>query len=157
MDDYVRVILRILGKKAAEAVGSRWAEGALGTSGQESSDTAISSNPSPSMVGTTEFAADLLSHSAGLHREISAPMSRYMRNIKVSPFVRHYDDKDGFQLQLSFWCMLGDCIPIQGAKVKIISTDGGPVREIWLESDETITLRPGPIKVWLHSNVCWLP
>lgn len=153
-DDYVRVILKILGKNAAEAVGSPGAVVAPISSGQESSGTAVPSSPSCSSVtSTTEFATDLLSYAAELHREISVPMNRYMRNITVNPYIKHYDDKDGFQLQLSFRCMLGDRLPIQSAKVKISSTGDGPLREIWLESDEPLNLRPGLIKLWLHSNV----
>lgn len=156
-DDYVRVILKILGKKAEEATGSSQAGIPLLGSGQESSDTVLSGDPSRSSVtGTTEFAADLLSYSAELQREISVPMNRYMRNIKVNPSIKHYDDKDGFQLQLSFQCMLGDRIPIQSAKVKISTTGDGPLREIWLESGEALTLRPGPFRLWLHSNVSCL-
>ena len=153
-DDYVRVMLKILGKSAAEAIGPNQAEETMAGSGQECSDPGtLSNSPRPGLIGTTEFATDLLSYSANLQREISVPMSMFMRNIKVSPYIRHYDDKDGFQLQLSFRCMLGDRIPIQGAKVKISSTGEGPLREIWLESDEALRLRPGPIKLWLHSNV----
>lgn len=149
-DDYVRVILKILGKNAREGVSSRGADGALINSGQESSDPVISNT---SMTATTELATDLISYAAELHREISVPMNRYMRNIKVNPYIKHYDYKDGFQLQLSFRCMLGDRIPIQSVKVKISSTGDGALREIWLETDEAITLLPGMINLWLHSNV----
>lgn len=153
-DDYVRVILKILGKNAAEGIASREADGALNISGQGPSDTVISGDrPRSFSPGTTEFGADLLSYAAELQREISVPMNRYMRNIKVNPYITSYDDKDGFQVQLSFRCMLGDKIPIQSARVKISSIDDGPLREIWLESDGTLTLRPGLIKFWLHSNV----
>lgn len=156
-DDYVRVILKILGKKAEEAIGSSQAGDPLVDSGQESSDNVVSGDPSRSSVtGTTGFAADLLSYSAELQREISVPMNRYMRNIKVNPSIKHHDDKDGFQLQLSFQCMLRDKIRIQGAKVKISSTGDGPLREIWLENDGALTLRPGLFRLWLHSNVSCL-
>lgn len=153
-NDYVRVILKILAKKAAESVGRCSCHKKSVSNEQGTSSAQIPSDSDRThMTGITELAADLLSYSAELQHEISVPMDRYFSNVLVNQQLRHYEDKDGFQLQLSFRCLLEESIPIQNARIKISGTLDGQPREIWLESDGPLTLKPGLVRIWVGSNV----
>ncbi|KAI9877272.1 MAG: hypothetical protein M1830_004355 [Pleopsidium flavum] len=152
-DGYVRVILKIFAKRAAEIVGrSSFDNRSSSHTPEVESDQIPRKSDGPDMTGPGKLMADLVSYSAELQHEISVPMDRYASNISVNQQLRHFDDKDGFQLQLSFRCLLEDRISIQYARIKVSGTTDGQPKEIWLQNDESLTLELGLVRIWVTSN-----
>jgi len=104
-------------------------------------------------VNTLGFFEELIAYSNQLPYDITVPMSKYFGDISVEPYVRHYDDKDGFQLRLQFRHLLEDDVIIQKVRIRLLHTNSGQGKDIWLESEDPIHLRKGFIKTWLSSNV----
>lgn len=149
-DDYVRVILKILAKTAAEPMSISLFDVSISSNRPS---TSLATTARASSLSVVDFAADLLSYSSDLDHEISVPMDRYFSDIMVSPYLRHYDDKDGLQLQLFFRCLLEDRIPIRSVRVRISGTVDGQPRETWLENEGPLSIKSNPVRIWVGSNV----
>lgn len=80
-------------------------------------------------------------------------MAKYFSDVVVDPYVRHYDDKDGFQVRLQFRHILEDEVEIKTAKVRLVCANASQGKDIWLESTEPMRLRKGLNRVWLGCNV----
>jgi hypothetical protein len=149
-DEYVRTLLDILAKSAGNKIASR-------VSLKQASTLKV---PPPSKdwldddnVDTNGVFEELVSFSEQLPYDLNASMTKYFGDIVVEPYVRHYDNKDGFQLRLQFRHVLEDEIEIRKAKIRLISTMPGQGKDIWLESVTAIQLEKGICRTWLSSNV----
>ncbi|OCK77953.1 TMEM1 family protein-like protein [Lepidopterella palustris CBS 459.81] len=154
-DEYVRTLLDLLAKSAAERKTIRLARASLqGTSIAERIERSKTSGwLDDDKVDTAGFLTELIDYSNRLPYDVTVPMSKYFGDITVEPYVRHYDDKDGFQLRLQFRHLLEDDIVIQKARVRLISAVSGHSKEIWLESENAMNLRRGMARTWLNSNI----
>lgn len=149
-DEYVRTLLDLLSKSAASKVSPTFSSG-------RAEPTALSSLSSgwldDDKVDTAGIFSELIDYSQQLPYDVTAPMAKYFGDIVVDPYVRHYDDKDGFQLLLSFRHVFEDSVDIKAAKVRLVSTDSDQGKDIWLESSKPTTLKKGLIRVSLDCNV----
>lgn len=149
-DEYVRTLLDLLAKSAASRLSIR-------SSSERAS--AIDTNKMPKdwlnddNVDTTGVFGQLIDYSPQLPYDKNAPMAKYFNDIVVEPYVRHFDDKDGFQLRLQFRHILEDDIELDQAKVRLISATSAQGKEIWLESSELTKVTKGLCRLWLSSNV----
>lgn len=150
-DEYVRTLLDILAKSVGNKIASR-------TSFKRASTL---KSPIPSKdwldddnVDTNGVFEELVSFSEHLPYDLSAPMTKYFGEIVVEPYVRHFDDKDGFQLRLQFRHVLEDELEIRKAKIRLVSATPGQGKEIWLENTAVVRLQQGICRTWLSSNVC---
>ncbi|KAF2755603.1 TMEM1 family protein-like protein [Pseudovirgaria hyperparasitica] len=150
--DYVLTLLDILAKSAA-----RWRSVNLPQMRIESTSSGVGMLSSvwlnDDAVDTTGFLTELLDVASQIPNEVIVPMSRYFDRILIDPYVKSYDDKDGFQLRLSFRHVLEDTITIEKFMVRLVNATSNQASEIWLESDKGLTMTRGSHKVWVHSNV----
>ncbi|KAF2742892.1 hypothetical protein M011DRAFT_471787 [Sporormia fimetaria CBS 119925] len=148
-DEYVRTLLDLLTKSAANKKRLNIADGAV-----RKDPAAISRNwLDDDKVDTTGYLTELVEYSEQLPYDRAAPMSGFFNDIAVDPYIRHYEDKDGFQLRLQFRHVLEDEVQVDRAKVRLISSTSVQAKEIWLESAAPIDLKRGMCRVWLDSNV----
>ncbi|EKG21033.1 hypothetical protein MPH_01662 [Macrophomina phaseolina MS6] len=147
-DEYVRVLLDLLAKSAANQKPSL------------SVNMRGSSGPTPWLdddrLDTTGVLKELVAFSEELPYDVPAPMSRYFSNIIVNPYIRHFEDQDGFQMSISFRHLLEDDIDIDKAKIRLVSMDPGENRDVWLETKEKLEIKQGQTTTWLHTNVVTL-
>jgi len=149
-DEYVRTLLELLAKSAA----SRMAFKAVS---KHNSANAGSDTPrdwlNDDKVDTAGVLHELIDYSQQLPYDVTVQMSRYFGDISVEPYVRHYDDQDGFQLRLQFRHLLEDPIEISVAKVRLVNATSTLTKEIWLESSEPMQLKRGLSRMWLDCKV----
>lgn len=105
-------------------------------------------------VGSKSYLEDLLLSSKDLKQHISVPLSSYFGPVSVDPYVRHYADSDGFQLQLRLQYLLPESMQAQQVRVRLVSYGEGQQRDIWLAADEPQLMEAGTIKVMVGSKVC---
>ncbi|KAF2180184.1 hypothetical protein K469DRAFT_715422 [Zopfia rhizophila CBS 207.26] len=149
-DEYVRTLLDLLAKPAATRKSIR-------TSSNRASklDTVDKLHGwlDDDKMDTTGVLEELIDFSEQLPYDVTVPMTKYFGDIVVEPYMRHFDNKDGFQLRLQFRHVLEDEIELRQAKVRLVNATSAQGKEIWLESPDSIRLKKGVIRVWLSSNV----
>lgn len=149
-DEYVRTLLDLLAKSAASRMSFQ-------TTSRRASANDISDMPrdwlNDDKVNTSGIFTELVEFSQQLPYDVTVQMPKYFGDISVVPYVRHYDDKDGFQLRLQFRHVLEDNIEIKAAKVRLVSADSTQAKDIWLESSEPTQLQKGLARIWVGCNV----
>lgn len=149
-DEYVRTLLDLLAKSAASRMAFR-------PSSKRVESTDASKFPhdwlNDDKVDTTGAFQELVNYSQQLPYDVTVKMPKYFSDISVEPHVRHYEDKDGFQLRLQFRHLLEDEIEIRAAKVRLINTAQAPGKELWLENTEATQLKKGLNRMWLGCNI----
>lgn len=149
-DEYVRTLLDLLAKSAASRMSVR-------ASSKRGETAEIADMPSgwlnDDKVDTTGAFQELVDYSQQLPYDVTVQMAKYFGDISVEPYVRHYDDKDGFQLRLHFRHLLEDEVEIRAAKVRLVSANSTQGKEIWLESQELTQLKKGFNKMWVGCQV----
>lgn len=147
-DEYVRTLLDVLAKSAASRMSFR----------SKQTET-VSTSTMPSVwlnddkVEIRGVFNELIDFSQQLPYDVTVQMQKYFGDISVEPCLRHYDDKDGFQLHLQFRHILEDEIEVKAAKIRLISANSTQAKEVWLESSESIQLKKGLHGMWLGCNV----
>jgi trafficking protein particle complex subunit 10 len=106
---------------------------------------------------TTGFLTELLEALDEAHDEIVVPLAKYFGDVSIDPLVRHYEDRDGFRLQMQFRHLLEDEVTIDRAKARLVSTAPIHTKEIWLEAANVVHLRQGVAQITLDSNVRQTP
>lgn len=101
--------------------------------------------------------SDLISTSKSLGEPITVPLEKYFRDITVDPYPRHYDDHDGFQLQLRLWNGTIGAIEAQQIQVQISNIEEDVHSETWLTSENFHILEPGVVTILLGTKVCNKP
>lgn len=153
-DEYVRTLLDLLAKSAASRMSFK-------TTSRRADANNISDMPrdwlNDDKVDTVGIFNELIAFSQQLPYDVTVQMPKYFGDIMVEPYVRHYDDKDGFQLRLQFRHILEDEIEIKSAKVRLVSADSSQIKDVWLESSGPLKLKKGLTKMWLGCNVSPLP
>lgn len=146
-DEYIRTLLDLLARSAASRIS-------LSSSSKQAS---ISSMPddwlNDDKVDTGGVLNELINYSQQLPYDVSVQMAEYFTDIAVEPYVRHYEDRDGFQLRLQFRHILEDEVEIRAAKVRLVSAHSTTAKDIWLETPEALTIKKGLTRVWAGCNV----
>ncbi|OAL01667.1 hypothetical protein IQ06DRAFT_375944 [Phaeosphaeriaceae sp. SRC1lsM3a] len=149
-DEYVRTLLDLLAKSAASRMSFQ-------TTSRRADANDISDMPrdwlNDDKVNTSGIFTELIDFSQQLPYDVTVQMPKYFGDISVLPYVRHYDDKDGFQLRLQFRHILEDEIEIKAAKVRLVSADASQAKDIWLETSEPTRLQKGLARLWLGCNI----
>ncbi|KAF1363866.1 hypothetical protein EJ07DRAFT_151952 [Lizonia empirigonia] len=149
-DEYIRTLLDLLARSSASRISfsssSKWA-----------SDDDAYKMPrdwlNDDTVDTGGVLNEVVNYSQQLPYDVSAQMADYFTDIVVEPYVRHYEDKDGFQLRLQFRHILEDEIEVRAAKIRLVSANSTTARDIWLETPEAMTIKKGLTRVWLGCNI----
>lgn len=153
-DEYIRTLLDLLAKSAAKRKSIKLSK--LPHSRHSSFTEAPEEMEGwldDDRVDTTGLFHELISFSKQLPYDVTVPMSKYFGDIVVEPYVRHYDEKDGFQLRLQFRHVLEDEVEFRRARIRLISATSTQGKEIWLESGGAVSLKRGVGRFWLNSNV----
>lgn len=143
-EEYVRTVVRLLSQYAMH-VQSKLSERQKSLL-ESSAIRAGSSRVHP-------YLKDLLRASSSLPREFTVPISSFFGDVQVDPDIAHYEDRDGFQLQLRLRFLLESEIAVDSIKVRLVSA-GGPVsNEVWLERSESVTVKSSTTKLTIGSSV----
>lgn len=149
-DEFIRTLLEVLAKSAASKRSLRVAS-------KGGDDTEAVQTPNywlnDDQVNTSGVFHDLVVYSQQLPYDVNVQMAKYFNDIVVEPYVRHFDEKDGFQLRLQFRHLLEDEVDFDNAKVRLIDANSAQGKDIWLESTETAQIKKGLCRVWVSSNV----
>lgn len=144
-EEYVKVVLKLL-SKTASVENARL---------QRKSVLKLGRGPSlsPAMSPIEAYIPELLEITKGLKHEVRVPLKHFFGNAEVDGTVRYSPENDSFGLQVRLHYLLVDDLPIEKARVRIISVTGDTSREIWLESDAAMTFKKGIAAFAVHSNV----
>jgi len=154
-DDYVKVLLHLLARSAAQKRSSMVprVKYPSGTNVERDSRKDDLTWLNDDFVNTEGFLTELIAYSDQLPQNISVSMWQYFDNVVLEPYLRHYPDKDGFQLRLCIGHLLEDDLHVDQVKVRLLSESSGQSAEVWLESEGSLRLRRGINKIWLDTNV----
>ncbi|KAF2016610.1 TMEM1 family protein-like protein [Aaosphaeria arxii CBS 175.79] len=149
-DEYVRKLLDLLAKSAANAksLRSSFRRTSAGP-GTHSANHWLDDDK----VNTTGILRELIDFSEQLPYDVTVPMLDYFSDISVEPYVKHFEDKDGFQLRVSFRHLLEDQVTVQKVRIRLVGASTEQGKEIWLESDGPFEVKKGLCHLWLSSNV----
>lgn len=149
-DEYVRTLLDLLARSAASRMSfsSSSKRASAGSSSNMANDW-----HNDDKVDTSGVLSELVSYSQQLPYDVSVQMADYFTDITVEPYLRHYKDRDGFQLLLQFRHILEDEVEIRAAKVRLVSANSTTAKDIWLETPEATTIKKGLTRVWVGCNV----
>lgn len=150
-DEYVRTLLDLLAKSAASRMSSRSSKRMSSSEGPDTAKYWLNDDK----VDSTGVFEELINYSQQLPYDVTVQMPKYFDDISVETYVRHYDDKDGFQLRLQFRHLLEDEIEIKTAKIRLVNAGAAQGKDIWLEELKPTRLKKGMIRMWLGCKVCF--
>ncbi|KAG9957193.1 hypothetical protein KCU61_g9292, partial [Aureobasidium melanogenum] len=140
-DEYMRVMLSLLGKVVARRTASELPR-VRSTSAWLDEET----------VDVSGVLGELVSFSEELPYNFTASMSDFFAGIDVSPEIALHPDQDGFGLNVRFKHLLDDDLQIDRVKLRLVLvTDAS--QEILLQSDGPLELKRGLTNLQVHSNV----
>ncbi|KAL2824871.1 trafficking protein particle complex subunit 10 [Aspergillus cavernicola] len=143
-DEYVRVVVRLLAKYAAHTQSQL-------SSRQKTLDASSVFAEEDLVSGYVE---ELFKTSSALQKDISAPLTDFFADLRVKPVVLHYNDKDGFQLQLYLRFLLGKRIDVDSIKIRLVSANNSAQSsEHWIETQAKATIKSSSTRVLVDSSV----
>lgn len=142
-EDYVRMMLKLLAKFAS------YSQSKLSLR-QKSLSTPTSIVQQEQLSG---YVADLFEGAKGLQKDVTSSLLDFFADLHVDPAIRLYDDKDGFQIQLSLRFLLGPQINIDSVKLRLISASSSQNAEHWIETSTNLTIKSSTTKILIDSQV----
>lgn len=142
-EDYVRMMLKLLAKFAT------YSQSKL-SSRQKSLSIPTSLVQQEQLSG---YVADLFEGAKDLQKDVTASLVDFFADLQVDPAIRLYDDKDGFQIQLSLRFLLGPQIDIDSVKVRLVSASSSQTVEHWIEGSTNFTIKSTTTKILIDSSV----
>ncbi|OJD25823.1 hypothetical protein ACJ73_02810 [Blastomyces percursus] len=149
-DDYVRVLLKLLGNYAGVAQSGRKARAAQS---KRISSAAPSSFSPVTRSLVSNYVDDLFKVSRSLPTEFSVPLNQFFGGIDISPTIHHFEDKDGILVELSLRFLLGNSIDVDNVKLRLVNSAGVHNSEIWLENLDDVVVKSTTSKILLYSFV----
>lgn len=104
--------------------------------------------------GKTSSLTDLISASAALTHRLTVPMGDYFGSISVDPYIRLYEDHDGFCLHLLLANLTSDAIKAHEVQVKLIPVDEDHQAELWLVTTDVTLRSQGAVSITVGTKVC---
>ncbi|GAD95031.1 hypothetical protein NFIA_013010 [Paecilomyces variotii No. 5] len=142
-EEYVRILLKLLANYAADLQSQM--------SGRQKATAAFSEFTQSGRV--SKYVKELFGTSNTLPKEISASFNDFFADLEVSPAIRHYKDKDGFELQISTRFLLEEAIKVSSIKMRLVSANTQQSNEVWLESSEEVVIKPSLTKLLIPSSI----
>ncbi|POS70879.1 hypothetical protein DHEL01_v210730 [Diaporthe helianthi] len=139
-DIYVKVMLKLL-SKAANSEKDRI---------EERGSIKVSQKPVKEYAENELFKGflpDFLAAAKSFDKEVKHSLQNFFTHIEVEGTPAYDDDQDSFSLTLVLRSVLADPLPVDKAFLRILATGG---REIWLESEKELELKPGRNKIQLR-------
>lgn len=142
-EEYVRIMLRLLSKFATYKQSNMSIRQKTLDASAQFSETAL----------VNQYVDDLFTTSSALQKEVSASLTDFFADLHVSPTVIHYEDKDGFQIELSLRFLLGKKIDIESIKIRLVHASSSFSNEHWIEAPTRVSIRSSLTKVLVDSAV----
>lgn len=139
-DEYVRVVLKLLTKAASSEKDRIQAKGLLQLHGDTKTDF-------PQTDAFQGFLPAFLEAAEGFNKEVKHAVQNFFINIELDGPPRYDEGQDSFRLTLKLRSVLADPLPIEKAMIRLVTASGA--REMWVESEDTLTLEPGRNKIEL--------
>lgn len=98
-----------------------------------------------------DLMADVVTLSASLEKELVVPINKIFGDVALEREIVHFDDHDGFALNLDLWHYLDDDLEIEEVVARLVHVDD-PNQELHPTST-AFTLKRGHNQVRLDSNV----
>lgn len=133
-EDYVRVALKLLTKSCAAEKERLEQKSAVRLRNPKTEAPDISS-----MKGVVGNLFDL---ATGVSSQIRIPLENFFTDVELAGPPEYYDNEDKCSLTINLRSLLPDEIKLDGVAMRIISTDGGPSKELKFTRKE-IELEPG--------------
>ncbi|EER42375.1 TMEM1 family protein [Histoplasma capsulatum H143] len=149
-DDYVRVLLKLLGNYAGVAQPGQKA-GSFRS--KRFSSAAPSSFPPVARTLVSNYVNDLFETSQVLSTDFSVPLNEFFSGIHISSTIHHFEDKDGILVDLSLGFLLGNSIEVDSVKMRLVNSTGVHSSEIWLENLDLVVVKSTVSKIPLHAFV----
>ena len=147
-DDYIRILLKLLSKYAGHTQSKP-----KFSIGQKVPTADVPSPFSKTGGLVADYVEDLVKSAQALKNEITIPLSDLFGEVEVSPTVSHYEDRDGFQLQVSLRFLLAKGIKIDAINIHLVNSSDAQNGELWLKSSGGATVESSPTKITLGSTV----
>ncbi|CAG8908275.1 unnamed protein product [Penicillium egyptiacum] len=141
-EDYVRMMIRLLSKFA------KYAQAQLSVR-QKSMAGSIHSTEQEMLEGHVR---DLFEVSDALQKDIPASLTDFFADLRVDPAIRLYNNKDGFQIQLSLRFLLGQQIEIDNLKVRLVSANSSLNSEHWIESSAKFVVESSSTQILIDCS-----
>lgn len=111
----------------------------------------------PSDPNAAQYMHEVFTTTRLLPKTFIVPLQDFFTAPTIDPQIMHFDDKDGFQLQLSLRYLLADTIRIDCVRVRLLNTSGIENNELWLESAGPLEVQGSSTTFTLESFVSLLP
>ena len=145
-EEYVRVVLKLL-SKAAAVENERIRNKAAFKLGQ------VNDFHHDAMVPTEPYLEELLQITKTLQHEVQVPLQNFCAYIEVEGTPKYHPEQDSYALQIRLRYLLQEDMTIEKVSVKLGSTGGDLSRDLWLESEGSVVMKPGEVTFTVQSNV----
>jgi hypothetical protein len=145
-EEYVRVVLKLLSKAAVvenERI-QRKSAFKFGRTNSFNDDVIIPAEP---------YLEGLLQITKTLQHEVQVPLQNFFGHIEVDGTPKYHPEKDSYALQIRLRYLLQEDLTIEKANVRIGSVGGESNRDLWLESEGPVVIKPGEVTFIVQSNV----
>lgn len=106
----------------------------------------------PDTSAISGFLGDMLEISTSLDKEVRIPLDNYFCDVELDGAPVYDEGQDSFSIFLNMRSLLVDEFEAQKISMRIFNTSVGG-REIWLQTKEPVTFKPGRNRVQLRSNI----
>ncbi len=105
------------------------------------------------LENATGYLGEVMNASITLGAEISVAMNDYFDNIQLGKYIRHFADRDGFELQLNVRSLLPVDLPIDSMRVSLLCVEEDQRSELWMATAGPQIIKQGLGEITLESNV----
>ena len=145
-EDHVRIVLKLLAKGAA-VDNQRLRDKSALISG------AINRFDDEAIMPGQPYLAELLQVTKDLQHDIQVPLQNFFRRVEVDATPRYHPEKDSYALQLRLHYLLPEELTIEKAKVKLSAVGNETNKDLWLETDDPVLIKPGNVTFLVRTNV----
>jgi hypothetical protein len=145
-EEYVRVVLKLLSKAAVTENERIRNKSAFKLGG-------ISSFNDGAIVHTEPYLKELLPITRSLQHEVQVPLQNFFGHIEVDGTPKYHPERDSYALQIRMRYLLREELTIEKAKVKIGPVGSESNKDLWLETETPVLLKPGIVSFVVQSNV----
>lgn len=107
----------------------------------------------PNNVSKALGLSDLIFASRSLGEPISVSIDNYFGDISLDPYPQHYNDQDGFQLQLRLRNRTSQAVEAEQIRVQIVSLEEDQQSNLWLAAESVHVLAPGVATILVGTKV----
>lgn len=144
--EYINVALTLLTK--ASAVEREWQQ-----QRSKSRVKGAGGLDPPDMSCIAEAVGSLSDLVTSIPTEAKVPLGSFFTDVELEGPPRYHEGKDSCEVTLRLRCLLPEGIDIDTASLRIASTDGGPVADVWFKTTESVSLARGPGTITFECSV----